>query len=166
MMATNIITQAELKALLHYDPLTGVFTNAKWRGKRGAPGAVAGHVNSHGYVKVKIRTKIYSAHRLAWLYVYGAFPAAEIDHIDRNRANNKIANLRNVTGSENCQNISVRCDNSSGYKGVGWHKQHAKWRARIMLNGKHLHLGLFAELVDAAAAYTVAATRFHPNRPA
>jgi hypothetical protein len=166
MMAANIITQAELKELLHYDPLTGVFTNACQRGTRGASGAVTGSVDRKGYVLIRVKSKSYFAHRLAWLYTHGVFLVADTDHIDRCPTNNRIANLRPATRSENCQNTKIHKDNTSGYKGVGWHKQQAKWQAQIMINGKRSRIGLFTNLADAAAAYAAAAVRLHPYRPA
>ena len=165
-MATNILTQARLKELLHYDPATGVFTNARQRGQRGVLGAVAGSPNgARGYIRIKINGAKYFAHRLAWLHEYGALPATQIDHIDRNPANNKISNLRVATSSENMQNTGLRCDNISGYKGVTRHTQENKWRARITINRKQYCLGLFDDAIAANTAYLAAARKLHPNRP-
>ena len=165
-MATNILTQARLKELLRYDPATGVFTNACQRGQRGAPGAVAGHFNdARGYVKVKINGAKYFAHRLAWLHEYGVLPPAQIDHIDRNPANNAISNLRVVTGGKNMQNTGIYRNSMSGFKGVTWHSQEGKWRARISINHKQHFLGLFDDAAAASNAYLAAASKLHPNRP-
>ena len=164
-MATNILTQARLKELLHYDPATGVFTNAQKRGRRGALGVVTGSVNRSGYVQIKLMGKCYLAHRLAWLYEYGVFPVADTDHIDQDKTNNRIANLRTATRSENKQNVGLQRNNTSGYRGVTWCKQRCKWRAGIKLNRKLRHLGYFTDVVDATAAYAAAAIMFHPNRP-
>jgi len=165
-MATNILTQARLKELLHYDPATGVFTNACQRGQRGVLGAVAGHVNdARGYVRIKITGTKYFAHRLAWLHEYGVFPNMHLDHIDRNPSNNKINNLRMVTCSENMQNMGTYCGSVSGHKGVTWCSQRGKWRARISVNGKQYFLGAFDDATAASNAYLAAASKLHPNRP-
>ena len=164
-MATNILTQARLKELLAYNPTTGLFTNTQQRGRRGALGAVTGSVNGSGYVQIKLTGKCYQAHRLAWLYEYGVFPVADIDHIDQDKTNNRIANLRTATRSENKQNVGLQRNNTSGYKGVVWAKHVSKWRAEIKINRKLRHLGYFTDVVDATAAYAAAAIMFHPNRP-
>lgn len=164
-MATNILTQARLKELLHYDPATGVFINARQRGQRGAHGAVAGSKNSRGYVRIKIEGTKYFAHRLAWLHEYGIFPSAQIDHIDRNPANNKLNNLRVVTCSENMQNTGTYRTSVSGYKGVTWCNQRCKWRARISVDGKHYFLGAFDDAIVASNVYLAAVSKLHPNRP-
>lgn len=77
----------------------------------------------------------------------------EIDHIDGNRLNNQKSNLRFATSSQNKINRGARKDNCSGYKGVSWHKQRNRWTARIMVNGKYKHLGLFTDILEAAKAY-------------
>lgn len=103
-MHTNQITAREARELFNYDPLTGTLT---WRSSiaRNVPvGTIAGGRHSKGYVKVKIYGRMYFAHRLAWLISYGRFPKNQIDHINRNRADNRLANLRDVTQSENMAN--------------------------------------------------------------
>lgn len=165
-MAFPSITQAELKELLHYDPATGIFIYATRRVGRGAFGAVAGAVKKSGYTEIVLNGKNYQAHRLAWMYMYGEFPPAQIDHIDQRKGNNSIFNLRPATRSENLQNVGRRRDNHSGHKGVSWHTKTGKWQARIRINNVRLYLGVFTELADAAAAYAAAAARLHPYRPA
>jgi len=85
----------------------------------------------------------------------------EVDHIDGNRLNNQRSNLRLATSSQNKMNRGPRKDNTSGYKGVSWHKQNNKWSARIMANGKYLSLGLFENILDAARSYNLAAKKHH-----
>lgn len=77
----------------------------------------------------------------------------EIDHIDRNRLNNQKSNLRLATSSQNKHNVGLRNDNTSGYKGVCWHKNLSKWLASIYINGRHTHIGLYKDKVEAAKAY-------------
>jgi len=161
----NELTQETLKALLHYDPETGVF---KWRGNRGAAraGDEAGVDNGTGYLRTKISGKSYLNHRLAWLYVHGCWPASDLDHINRRRTDNKISNLRLATRSENEQNKLLQRCNTSGFRGVSWSKSRNRWQASIMLNGKQQHLGYFAAAEEASLAYRAAAARLHTVNPA
>lgn len=162
-MAT--LTQDELKSLLMYDPATGVFTWRVSRPTKIKPGDVAGNVNPKGYVSVGVKGKIYRAHRLAWLYVHGRWPHNEIDHINRIRNDNRIVNLREADRSVNTQNTNLHGRNTSGFRGVGWHKQHQAWRARISVNGKTKNLGYFPSREDAAEAYLKASIMLHLFRP-
>jgi hypothetical protein len=104
-----------------------------------------------------INGKTTGMHRL----IAGTPAGVEVDHINGNKLDNRRANLRNCTRSENARNCSVRSDNTSGYKGVFWHKQHGKWSARIKLNGKRHHLGDFDTPTEAGAAYDKAAHEMH-----
>lgn len=111
-MRDSTLTQEMLKELLHYDPETGVFTWAAHPPLGHSVGDVAGKASTRGYVhicfskKLRMTRSIYSAHRLAWLYVYGAWPLQDIDHIDQNKSNNALANLRDVSRSQNCRNVT------------------------------------------------------------
>jgi len=152
-MAIKIIplpTLDRLKELLHYDPLTGIFT---WRvNKIGVKaGRIAGCKKDNGYTAIRIDGTLFFAHRLAWLYMTGQAPDLFIDHIDGNRANNQIANLRIATHKQNSENLrrpSAR--NSSGYRGVYYQKQTKKWVAQIGHHGKLYNLGSFLTPEDAA----------------
>ena len=106
-----------------------------------------------GYVCARADLGYYRAHRLIWRYMTGEWPPDEIDHINRVRSDNRWCNLRLATRSQNRKNISVHKDASSESKGVSWHKQKGKWRARIHYNGKELSLGLFDRKEDALAVY-------------
>jgi hypothetical protein len=153
------MTVDDLRSLLEYDPCTGLFS---WKlKKRGHvnPGDKAGYSCGRGYVYIKIGQKRYSAHRLAWFYVHGVWPSDEIDHINGNRSDNRIKNLREANHAQNTQNSKTRAHNTSGMKGVGLHK--GKWRALIRVEGKSKHLGYFATPGDAHAAYCSAATELH-----
>ena len=162
-MATNILTQKRVHELLTYDPNTGLF---RWRKTRrnAKINVVAGTIDPRGYVRISIDCKIYSAHRLAWLYMYGSRPANEIDHINRIRGDNRIANLRDAPRIVNTQNVGFRKDNKSGVKGVGWHKAQRKWRARIQANGVMHELGYFLSIADAKAAYDAAEAVLHISK--
>jgi hypothetical protein len=113
-----MITQKQLKELLSYDSNTGVFTWIKKTSNRAPVGNVAGYLNHDGYVYIKINNKIYSAHRLAWLFTNKAYPENMIDHINGNRSDNRICNLREATRVENAYNQKKQKNNTSGVKGV------------------------------------------------
>ena len=157
----TLLTQAELKTLLHYDPDTGVFTNAQDRNPRARKNAVAGHVNSLGYIALQINKRKMYAHRLAWLYMTGYWPDHEIDHINRIRSDNRFCNLRQATSTENKHNTNHRRNNSSGVRGVVWHAARKKWQAQIAANGKSQYLGLYDSFDDAVKARQQAAAKLH-----
>ncbi len=105
-------------------------------------------------------------HRAAWLYVYGSWPAGVIDHINGVKHDNRIANLRDVTRSENQHNRRSHINNWVGCPGVTWSAVACKWRVRITLNNEEEHLGLFSNLLDAIAARKTAKQIYHPTTPA
>lgn len=156
------ITADELRSILHYDSLTGVFTRIKPIGVRHATGAVAGSAHNAGYINIGVGGKKYLAHRLAWLYVYGEWPKHHIDHINRNRSDNRICNLRDVTTQQNLSNSSNYCTNTSGRKGVYWDKRDLRFRALIVVNYKVIHLGYFRKFEDAVAARSEAESIYQP----
>lgn len=156
-----MLTQKRLKELLHYCPETGVFVWVVKPRKNMELGDVAGSVNGCGYVQIQIDGKLYLAHRLAWLFVNGKLPPSLIDHINRQRADNRICNLRIATTTENLQNASIRTDNTSGQSGVSWHKVTKKWRARIQTGKKEIYIGLFNDISDAISARKAAEPIFH-----
>lgn len=159
------LTQDELKSLLAYDAVTGVFTWRVSRPTKIKPGDVAGNVTSKGYVTIGVKGKLYRAHRLAWLYLYGRWPVNEIDHINRIRSDNRIVNLREADRFVNTQNTTLQCNNKSGFRGVGWHKHRKAWRARISVKGKMKELGYFSTCEKAAEAYLKASIMLHLFRP-
>lgn len=154
-----MLTQEELKKQLLYCEKTGQFT---WLvPKKGQSRKLAGYVRKDGYVKIVLNQTRYLAHRLAWLYVKGHFPKSCIDHINMNPNDNRIANLREATVSQNGANRMLQSNNKSGFKGINWDKQKNKWLVRIGVKGETIYLGLFDQLNDAAKAYKKAAIEFH-----
>lgn len=145
------LTQEKLKELLDYDPATGIFINKIDRGKTAKKGNVSGYVDLKGYLIITITLKRYKAHRLAFLYMEGYLPENQVDHIDRNKLNNKWDNLREVSQSCNMRNCNIAKNNKSGITGIYWDKRSNKWRSRIT-NPKRIHLGLFDNLIDAVKA--------------
>jgi hypothetical protein len=120
-----MITYERVHELLDYDPKTGIFT---WKVGRGGRrfGRVAGNKRSDGYIKIQIDGRSYLAHRLAWLYIYGYLPEHDVDQIDRDPSNNRIDNLREVSRTCNLRNCGNHSSNTSGVKGVSFHKQRGK----------------------------------------
>lgn len=150
------VSVEQLRSLLAYDAETGVFT---WRASsKGCPvraGAVAGTAHALGYIAISIGGRKYLAHRLAWLYVNGAWPELDIDHINGNKRDNRIANLRDTTRAINIQN-----QRRAGL-GTTFHKRDRVWIAQIVVAGQKRHLGSFAERDAASACYIKAKRALH-----
>jgi hypothetical protein len=126
----------------------------------GYPGKLGkfGCKSSKGYIYGMFRGQRYYAHRLVWLWVYGSLDVnLEVDHIDRNRSNNNIFNLRIVTPRQQTLNTTVYKNNKSGYKGVHRLTPYNRYQARIRVRGKSIHLGCYGTAEEAHAAYTQAA---------
>ena len=161
-------TSERLKQLLVYDPNTGLFHWRVNRRGRARAGDEAGTLVPTGYVSIEIDQKSVRAHRLAWLYVYGKMPPAgrDLDHINPDRADNRIANLRLATRPQNLHNAKLHARNKTGVTGVQWIQKHSRWRAFIQINGKQTYLGSFLtkqEAVDSrrkAEAYCA----YYPER--
>ena len=151
-----MITQDQLKKALHYCPETGVFTwLVRRQGRR--MGVRAGRVSRNtktgkSYRNLRIHPQSYLEHRLAFLYMTGAFPTDRVDHIDGNGCNNVWTNLRAVTRAKNMQNMRKFVNNKSGTAGVSWHKNRKAWVSYITSEGKTKHLGTFHNKEDAIAA--------------
>lgn len=152
------LTAERLREVLDYDPLTGMFTWKVRRNKQSA-GSIAGSPDRQGHIRIGIDGRDYAAHRLAWLYVHGEWPPNDIDHKDRIKGRNALANLRPGTRSQNNANSKRRRDNLSGYKGVHFHKASGLWLAHIRKDGKRTSLGYFSTAQQAHEAYMAAATR-------
>lgn len=148
-----MITQAELKEYLHYNPVTGIFTHIRKRKNANniSIGDTAGYIRPDGYVAININRKIYKAHKLAYLYVNGVFPDY-IDHKNQNRGDNRISNLSLSTHKENHKNRSLQKNNTSGFCGVYWYPCMKKWCAKIKINQKTKMLGFFTDKEDAISA--------------
>lgn len=159
-----MITQQRLKELLHYDVDSGVFTQKLAR--RGVKvGAPTGEKMRDGYIRICVDNARYPAHRLAWLYVMGAFPEHEIDHINGIRFDNRISNLRVVTRSQNKQNMLSVSGSKSGIKGAHWESKRKRWRAALTIDGTHVFLGRYKTAKEAHIAYCRAAAIYHTHNP-
>lgn len=158
------LTQARLEELLCYNPETGIF---KWKkaGRGRKNDGTVGCLCANRYLIASVDSNYYYVHRLAWLYVYGEFPPQQTDHINGIRHDNRICNLRAVTGQENARNVSMSRRNTSGRIGVYWNKQRKRWRPAIEFCGKNIYLGSFLSKEDAIKARREAEKKygFHPN---
>jgi hypothetical protein len=159
-VTTSILTVQRLREALRYEPDTGDFFWIAKTSKRTVVGTQAGHLQRMGYVHITVDKERYCAHRLAWLYVYGVWPEKFIDHINGIRSDNRIHNLRDVTGSVNQQN-QRRCQKSSTIGTLGVSPHHGKFQARIRLNYKITYLGRFDTPELAHAAYLEAKRKHH-----
>lgn len=146
-----MITQQKLKELVNYDKNTGIFTWKKRTSNRVKVGDVIGNLHNCGYIEMRVDKTRILAHRLAWLYTYGYIPQI-IDHIDGNKQNNKICNLREATHKTNAYNSKIRSDNKSGVRCVSWDKTRNSWEIRLKIDGKLKHYGNYKYLDDAKEA--------------
>lgn len=152
----------EIKELFSYDPETGEFIRLNDLKNGIKKGQIAGSSDKKGYIKIRVNGFTYSAHRLAWLYMTGVDPhLKEIDHVNGIKSDNRFSNLRLATDFQNARNAKIRRDNTSGFKGVSWHKGCKKFTARIMIKKKHINLGVYDNAEDAYAAYCKASKMLH-----
>lgn len=154
------LTQERLKTLLNYDAETGVFTNKviRTRAKIGQP---AGALTSEGYTAFQIDGKKIYAHRAVWLYVYGVWPKNEIDHINQNRNDNRLCNLREADRFINAANTGKHLTNTSGHKGVTFHSRNKKWQVQMRSRNKTFYVGQYDLLADAVQARAIAEVFLH-----
>lgn len=146
--------EKKIKDCLSYCPSTGCITWVKHNYKK-SPLTRAGSVDKSGYLRVHICGKKIAGHRLAWFLYYGEWPKGNLDHIDRDRLNNRIENLRLATKSQNSMNRQYKD------KGVGYYPKYKKWRARICVGSKSHLLGYFHTKREALNAYKIAAEKLH-----
>lgn len=152
-MATSILTVGGLREVFEYIPETGHFL---WKvaGKRRRAGEVAGSKTSNGYIRLHVNGQYIKAHRAAWLYVNGHLPQDQIDHINRDRTDNRIENLRLATSQENNRNRCPQGQGVTGFRGVT--KSRSRFKAEIRLNYKTIHIGCFDTAEEAAVARAAA----------
>lgn len=157
------VTQDRLKSLYSYDEKTGVFVSRLY-------GKPVGFVH-RGYLAVKLwhkgKERKFRLHQLVWLYVHGRWPDPMLDHINGDKTDNRLENLREVTNKQNSENRGLYQTRSglprSGCKGVHWVQLSGKWRASIGHNGKTIYLGLFDDPAKASEAYKKAAQSLHTH---
>lgn len=158
-MAKCILTRDQVLENLRYERHTGQFYR-KRPGRGFSAGVPAGCDNGRGYIRISVERQYVLAHRLVWLVETGRWPVGELDHINRDRKDNRFDNLREVSRSENLLNTSVRSSNVSGVKNVNWDKARKKWVAQVRRNGTQYNLGRYdtvAAAADAVCRFTVPA---------
>lgn len=160
-----------LRQRLRYEPETGKLywrenpaASAKWN-RRYAGREAFINDNCNGYKAGRLDYVAYLAHRVIWAMCYEEDPPGQIDHIDHDRVNNRLENLRVVSHQENHRNTSRKKNNTSGHNGVSWFAASSRWSAYIMVDRRKQHLGYFAEKQDAIDARKAAEARygFHTN---
>lgn len=167
------LTQDHLKDRLRYDPSTGTFiwrerpNDKRWNVRYAD--RTAGTKDTKGYIQIKVDSHRYLAHRLAWLYMTGAWPDNDIDHINGQCGDNRWCNIREATRTENMRNQTKVRKNTSSVTGVSWNRQRGKWESYIRVDRNKKHLGLFTVKQDAIDARQDAELKyfgsFSPNLP-
>lgn len=146
-----------LREALDYNPGTGEFRWKSTLGRRVKVGALTGTISSNGYVRLSVNRRSHYAHRVAWLLVHGDWPKHTIDHINGNKADNRLSNLRDVTQSQNLRNQhKARSISTTGLLGVSKRPSGRTWQARISMGGKQVSLGFFPTPEQAHQAYLAA----------
>lgn len=159
------LAQKDVRRLFYY--ADGKLFWGVSKGTRTKIGDEARNTDRAGYMRVGVDGVKYQLHQLVWIYFNGPIPdGLSVDHIDMDRTNNHIKNLRLATPRQQNQNTGLPKSNTSGHRGVSWHESSKKWMARIRNNGKLQHLGVFDTKEEAAAAYWQASRKFHENRRA
>ena len=154
---------AEVFAYFRYDPKTGII---KWKidnGPKNWKGKTAGHLNSKGYIEIRFKGKTYQGHRIAYALGRNTLDVpSTLDHINCDKSDNRLKNLRAATAQENSYNKNKAVfHTTSDYKGVSWYKRLQKWQSQIRHNGKSKHLGMYTTEEEAHAAYCKAAAELH-----
>ena len=154
----STLTHQELIESLFYNQETGIFT---WKisTDKTEIGEQAGYLRKDGYRYIQVNCKQYLAHRLAWFYIYKEWPPEDIDHINRNRADNRLENLRPSNRRLNAKNRSTYKNNTTGESGVYYMAGKYRWRAIITVDGKTVSLGCFPCKYSATKARKLAEER-------
>lgn len=149
----SVLSHNRLKEILHYNPVTGVFTWKERIARKVRVGDKAGTHAHGGYILIIAFRKRYYAHRLAWFYMTGEWPPSHVDHANLMPGDNRWRNLRAATQSTNMANASRRCTNRSGFKGVHFDAAKSKWQATLTHDYKRHFLGRYDDKIEAAKAY-------------
>ena len=158
-MAHSILTQELVQSLFEYKD-----GKLYWKVNKGRVkiGDKTGSLHHSGYLFIQINSKTYLAHRVIFLYHHGFLPQY-IDHIDGNKSNNKIENLREATRHQNSFNTKLYKTNTSGIKGVNWSKSAKKWEVRVQINNKRKCFGIYENNELAELVAIEARNKYHGN---
>jgi hypothetical protein len=156
-MADQIISQEYLREIFNYKDGEFYWKNHKYKALNNKK---VGGINGMGYHQLTINSKLYATHRLIFLFHYNFLPKT-IDHIDGNKLNNKIENLREATLSQNQQNTKKHKDNTSGVKGITWHKFNKRWQVQMTVNGKNKYFGAYKDIDYAKFVIDAMRNKYH-----
>ncbi|MDO8972095.1 MAG: HNH endonuclease signature motif containing protein [Saprospiraceae bacterium] len=156
------LSQTRLHELFTYEDGELIWQISKGNAKAGK---TAGCLNGAGYSQIQIDGQSYLTHRVVWMYIHGAWPTDQIDHINGIKTDNRINNLRECSPGENQQNRTPNKNSTSKFAGVSWFAKTKKWQARIGIQGKQKHIGYFTNELDAAFAYLEAKLQHHKFQP-
>ncbi|NBW23602.1 MAG: Pathogenesis-related transcriptional factor and ERF protein [Caulobacteraceae bacterium] len=151
----------EVAKILDYNPKTGKFFRKINTGSFGRIGEVLGYTTKRGYRKTSVCNIQLYDHQLAWLLFYSKWPDRQIDHINGNRSDNRISNLREATVSQNALNRSYQSNSKTKYKCINWKPDRKKYRVKIGVNKKYYHIGYFVNLDEAIKARDIAIKKLH-----
>lgn len=157
---TPILTAETVRAWFEYDAERGILRPRTYR-KDAPERPPLGFLNRGGYRVWRHNGTLHQVHRVIWLFVHGRWPEGQIDHINGDKRDNRIANLRLATAQQNRANVSAQTNGTSGFKGVSWCKGDQRWHARIMADGKRYFLGGYITAEEAARAYDDRAIALH-----
>jgi hypothetical protein len=155
------VSAEEVQRLFHYDEATGALSWKVCLSTRAKAGRICSYSDKRGYIYVKIHKRHYMVHRVIWAVYHGAWPTNDIDHINGNPSDNRISNLRPATRSQNLCNKKLSSRNTSGIKGVNWHKKARKWRGRVILNKRYYNAGYFDDPAEAGRAVQSLREKIH-----
>lgn len=159
MKLDNTLSREYIIARYSYNPETGDLTSKYYR-KIYRPRILRAK-DSQGYIRFTMNGAAYHAHRVAWLIHFGSWPKECIDHINGDRSDNRIMNLREASRGENNHNMKINKNNTSGVKGITFHNASGKWRASIKLGGKVAYCSLFESIEEAVIAIKIKRTELH-----
>jgi len=159
-----MLTYKRATEVLSYDAQTGIVTWKKSTGPRAFVGAPVGCKSRKGYLEFQVDGGSYKVHRVAWLIHTGQWPVDQIDHINGDKADNRIANLREATNAQNCQNRRRKSTNTSGVTGVTYVTRDKRWVAQINIDGKQQVIGRFADKASAVERRLVLEKTLYPYR--
>lgn len=154
----TLIAVERLRQEFTYDAASGVIRSLSGRAK----GRIEGAKSPNGYLKLRLDGVNLYAHRVAWALVHGSWPENDIDHINGERDDNRLSNLRALKRHENLQNMRKRRPGRSGVRGITWDKQTQTWRAQLSAQGKRINIGRFRDKEMAEQAYLEAKRLHHP----